>query len=280
VAVKASSRRNTIGAAMNYPGNIIADNKGDGVALLASSTGNVLQGNIIGASTPDTTGKVTPLPNQGNGVHMDKGSLGNTVSTCLISYNAGAGIRDDNPALSNKFWQNSMTKDAQMGIDVAQQGVTNVALPALTLAQLGGDTVTVKGSISIPFQAGVNPQLYRVTIEFFSNTTPDNSPLAMGHGEGAVYVGSITVGFSANSNTQNFTATFSTNKNDFFGNPVTISQGNYVSATATLSTADGISVFGTGEFSKCVAVTASKDGVSNEATFGDRNEGGPHRPGD
>jgi hypothetical protein len=80
----------TIGAHVPAAGNLISGNKHDGVEIIGlGSSGIVVLGNRIGTNAAGTAA----VPNQGNGVHLDKGANNNVIG--------GTGTTDGNLISSN-----------------------------------------------------------------------------------------------------------------------------------------------------------------------------------
>jgi CSLREA domain-containing protein len=96
-----NSPNNSVGGPGAVDGNIISNNLGSGVHITGvGSSGNTVQGNIIGTDTTGTTtflityqdGYYTLLTGQAHGVFVD-GAPGNTIKGNLISANNISGIK-------------------------------------------------------------------------------------------------------------------------------------------------------------------------------------------
>jgi len=239
-------------AAGTAPGNVISGNNGDGVELLnAATNGNLIRGNMIGTSVSGAA-----LGNGGHGVFFNAGisnTLGGTDVTggicnnsCnIISSNALDGVF----ALSgtgNAIKGNFIRSNGGLGIDLGVDGVTvndtddpdsganNLQnFPVITSA-VSGDTPMITGTLNTTPNSTTG---YR--IDFYENTACDGS----GHGEGQVWLGSITT-----SNTDS-----SGNVTPFGFAPAALNAGNSITATAT----DGAAFGNTSEFSACFTVVAA-----------------------
>ncbi|MBI3653664.1 MAG: VCBS repeat-containing protein [Acidobacteria bacterium] len=225
----------TIGGTVAGAGNLIAGNTGKGVFIAQDkATGNLVQGNIIGAAG---------LGNTSHGVHIDLAS-GNTIGGAnanfknFITYNGGNGVTITGGVSANGINQNAIGFNVGLGIDLGNDGVTaNDALdpdsgdndlqnyPVLTKVT-GGSSITVEGTFnSIPNQTYL--------LEFYLNGSCDPS----NYGEGGFAIGALYVTTNASGN-----ATF----NSTFAVPGVAGQS--LTATATAANAS------TSEFSQCAPV--------------------------
>jgi hypothetical protein len=187
-----------------------------------NATGNVVQGNLVGATAalgnnqagvsidgaPNTLvggiGGVTANThnfigfNKTNGVQIfSAGSDGNKIlGNAFASNNVGISVGILAPAgTGNTLGQNSIAADTGLGIDLAPAGVNlNTSggahnFPVITSTQLVNGTTTINGTLnSTPGAA--------FTIEFFSNLSCN----ASGYGEGAAFLGSTNVGTDGSGN--------------------------------------------------------------------------------
>jgi hypothetical protein len=188
------------------PGNLISGNNGNtGVILGQDATGNLIQGNIIGA---DITG-TQPLGNSGGIlINGHDNTVGGTDSNArnTIAFNGGnvpvcnassAGIWVHNaPAINNALLGNSIFSNAGLGIDLEFDGDPNCGVepndtgdgdtgpnnlqnyPKLTSVTNSGGMTTINGTLN----SAANT-MYR--IEFFANDAIDPT----GYGEGQVFLG-------------------------------------------------------------------------------------------
>ncbi len=204
--------------------NVISGNLLSGVVL--GSANSVTAGNLIGTNAAGTI----PLANGGQGVHVLASASNNRIGGALpsesnvIAYNALNGVRVDSGATSIRIQQNSIHANADLGIDLGNDGVTlndpgdgdsganNLQnFPVLTsVISVGGNT-TIAGSLN-------STPNTTFTLEFFSNVVADPS----GFGEGQAFVGSTTVATDPSGNVS-FTVVF----------PVAVPAGEFLSATAT-----------------------------------------------
>jgi len=184
-----------------------------------SASGNIVQGNFVGTNPAGTTA----LGNNQAGVSIDGApntKVGGTTAALhnIISFNgtndvqifhpgAGAnqiqgntiqgsttattvGISVDASLIGNTLTQNSISGHTGLGIDLSPSGIGGGNnFPVITSAQLAGGTTTIMGTLNGTANA-------TFTIEFFSNQACH----ASGNGEGAVFLGSISVQTDASGN--------------------------------------------------------------------------------
>jgi hypothetical protein len=256
VNIDVGSNANTIGGLTSTPGappgNLIS---GNGVAGLdiVSGTGNIIQGNIIGA---DITG--TQRLGNAAGIQIEAAfsTVGGTEAGAgnIVAFNGGTLCDADHAgiivrggdAINNAILGNSIFSNGGLGIDLTLPfdgpcGVTPnhhcdivpgpnnfQNYPILTSALSGsGGGVTIQGSLdSVPNTS--------FRIEFFDNQQCHPS----GHGSGEVFIGSTDVMTDGNC-TAPITVTF----------PVNVQPGHVIAATATDPAGN------TSEFSGCVPVS-------------------------
>jgi hypothetical protein len=194
---------NVIGGATPGARNVVSGNTDNGVAI--SGNGNRVIGNFIGT---DITGN-SPLPNGtsggGLGVQVVFNATGNTIERNLIAHNLSDGIAVGFAAVRNRITKNSIFSNDGLGIDLGSgsgddfhgdgvtpddPGDTDVGpnnlmnFPMLRSALGAPGQVVVKGTIDTPNPRGV-------TIEFFGNPVPTPGGDPSGHGEGAVFLGTV-----------------------------------------------------------------------------------------
>lgn len=236
------------------PGNLISGNNGNGGVILGGGgSGNLIQGNIIGA---DITG-MQPLGNVPGGIVINghDNMVGGTATNArnIIAFNGGgtpmcsatnAGVWVHNSgAINNAILGNSIFSNAGLGIDLEFDGDPNCIepndncdvdtgpnnlqnYPVLTSAISGGGSTIIQGSLN-----SVASTIFR--IEFFDNTQCD----PFGNGEGQTFIGSADIPTAANCNaTINVTL------------PVNVQAGHVITATATDPNNN------TSEFSACQVV--------------------------
>ena len=173
-----NSPNNTIGGAVAADGNRIKDSPHEGIAILgAGSTGNVIQGNVIGG-TYLSSGYPSGFPravyelNQG-GILIAQGADGNTVGGTVagagnrILVNTKYGVSIDSSAVAGAFLGNAVLGNQIVGnaydpsgsprIDAGSARVT----PAPTIAASLGTTTdtTIIGAL-----AGTPGATYRVEV--------------------------------------------------------------------------------------------------------------------
>jgi large repetitive protein len=229
-------------------GNLLSGNAYSGVTLTDSGTSlNLVAGNRIGT---DVTGSY-PLPNGEAGVNIFLGAQNNQVGGSIalgniIAFNTWGGVLvgyapSDSATTGNSIRANSIFCNGGLGIDLGSDGVSLnhfggpisgpnqfENFPVLTSATAGPSTA-VTGTFN-----GAACTTY--TLDFYSSPTADPS----GYGEGARYLGSVSVTTDAAGN-----ATFSASL------PGATCPGEWVTATATDPNGN------TSEFSLAVEATCA-----------------------
>ncbi|HEV2841525.1 MAG TPA: hypothetical protein VGW39_09395 [Chthoniobacterales bacterium] len=223
---------------------------GIGISLQGDTAGTVIRGNLIGSDVsgqnaiPNRAGIVTsswpgsPAPSAITIGGTGKGH-GNRVA-----FNETTGVAVDFTAHGARISGNSINSNGTLGIDLFNGAGAGVTLndagdgdeggnalqnfPVIQSASVGSGTTQISGTLnSLP-----NTQF---SLEFFSSPQCDPS----GHGEGASFLGSVTVTTDSSGNAA-FQATVAP-----------ASAGSSITATATqLSTGN------TSEFSACQIATA------------------------
>ena len=181
--------------------NLIVNNAGFGIDLMANAGGNTITDNTI---TGNGGGNGTPT--QRGGIRL-MGS-GSTIDRNVFSAQNGSGIHVSGtdagnpaytPAIRNTITHNSFNGNGLIGIDLlaagadtqvgdgvtlndgalnASSGNDGLDFPVITLAQLAGGTLHVQGTVS----AGARVEIYR----------SDNDP--SGYGEGLTYLNGLVEG--------------------------------------------------------------------------------------
>ncbi len=234
------SSGNRIGGTLPRQRNVISGNTLNGVILLgAGSSGNVVQGNLIGLAADG----VSALGNTNFGVEIDEGT-GNTVggtsseAANTIAFNFFGGVMvTGGTSTGNAILGNSIHSNSGPGIDLSNDGVTPndpddsdsgpnrlQNFPVLTDVDPG--SLTVSGGLTSTVTATFH-------IEFFASSSCDPS----GYGEGASFLGAIEVTTDGTGHVE-FVANLST----------TAAFGEVITATAT-DIANN-----TSEFSGCLSV--------------------------
>jgi CSLREA domain-containing protein len=257
VAIFSGSPNNTIGGTAVGAGNVISAN-GNGITINnAGTTGNLVQGNLIGT---DWTGAVA-IGNTSRGVSFDQSSANNTVGGTVagagntIAHNGTMGVWIAGSATANPVLGNAIFANGALGIDLNANGVdindtgdgdsgsNNLQNhPVLSAAMTNGaGTATFAGSLN-----SAASTTYRV--EFFAGGAVDPS----GYGEGQRYLGFTNVTTNAAGNAivgvtlatsltageyVTATATDPSNNTSEFGGAV-VAAGHPV-VTTTADTADG-----------------------------------------
>lgn len=207
-------------------GNVIAGNRGNGIATGEGTTGLLVAGNSIGTDPSGTL----KLGNFLNGVSLASSSdtIGGTTSGSanVIDDNGsgqvGAGVELVGLVDQDTILSNSIDGNAGLGINFGNGPTPNhdpgtpgpndyQNYPELSLAQNDGTATTVNGSL---YESPNTTYL----IQFFASPQPDPS----GYGQGRQLLGAMNVTTNAQGNAS-FTAQL----------PPTAMPGEYVSATAT-----------------------------------------------
>src|ERR1039458_457906 len=249
IGVWGGSANNLIGGTSPGAGNLISGNSSYGLFLIESGTsGNLVQGNIIGA---DLTG-TNALGNSYAGVALWGGATNNSIGGIgagagnTIAFNGYAGVNIyDAPTTNNSIRGNSIFSNSGLGIDLVgasdvypfytpndigdgDTGPNNLQnFPVLTNAFGYGTSTIVLGKLNSATNASFVIDIYRNLVADFT-----------GYGEGQFYVGTINVTTDVSGN-----ASFALTNNS--GNYA----GQFFSATATAATGD------TSEFSADVLAT-------------------------
>jgi uncharacterized repeat protein (TIGR01451 family) len=262
---------NVIGGTVAGAGNVISDNFRGGVSILGrGTTGNLLQGNLIGTKADGTN----PLGNHDSGVTIGTFASNNTVGGTqqgagnIIAFNTNAGVfldsRFGNP-LNNAILSNSIFNNTGLGIDLAPSGVTpndpgdgdtganNLQnFPALSFANQAGSGTGVAGLLNSTPNTSFR-------IEFFLNQSCDPS----GNGQGNLFVAASNVTTDANG-----IAPISTSVAPAFD-----TSHWFITSTATRLDTQGNPIE-TSEFSNCVRVpfadvSITGTGSPNQVRSGD-----------
>jgi CSLREA domain-containing protein len=183
---------NTIGG----PGpdrNVISGNINNGVLLVdAETTGNVVQGNFIGSNASASAA----FPNGGDGVAIQAGASGNVIGGTaagtknVIAFNLARGVSVES-GTGNSILGNTISFNGSLGIDLGAVGVTpndpgdpdpgaNLLqnFPVLSSVLLDTASTQIQGSLN-----SIATSSYR--IEFFSTVLCD----ASGNGPGQRFLG-------------------------------------------------------------------------------------------
>ncbi|HEV3163117.1 MAG TPA: FG-GAP-like repeat-containing protein [Isosphaeraceae bacterium] len=209
------SPSNLIGGLTPQAANVISGNGSVGVAISgASSTGNLVDGNLIGTQADG----VSALGNASNGVFITAGASGNVIggmaagSGNVIAFNNGAGVATFQ-ATGNAILSNSIFSNTFLGIDINSDGLTLTNLPTMTSAFRVGTTSLLQGTITSA------PNTFLV-LQFFASPSPGVS--GYGGSGGSTLLGTTAVLTNASgSGTFRFTLS------------QTLAPGQWVFATAT-----------------------------------------------
>jgi hypothetical protein len=236
------------------PGNLISGNVGNtGVILGVGGSGNLIQGNIIGADIMGTQA----LGNSGGIlINGHDNTVGGTAAGArnIIAFNGGGNLMCSSPfftgiwvhnsaAINNAILGNSIFSNASLGIDLEYDGDPNCVepndncdvdtgpnnlqnYPIITSVISGGGSTNIQGSLN-----SAPSTTFRV--EFFDNPQCHSS----GNGEGQTFLGFANIMTDGSCN-----ATINVNL------PVNVQSGHVVTATATDPNNN------TSEFSACHVV--------------------------
>lgn len=234
---------NTVGGTTAAARNLIVGNKVNGIALNgALATSNLVQGNYIGVGADGTTA----LGNSNNGIQISDNAANNTIGgttgvtpggactgACNLIANNGAATAqtakaglylDPTASAGNAIRGNAIFNNgsvAGIGIDLGTPGST---------ADDASDADTGPNDLqNFPVIASANPTNGMImgtlnstpttnfAIDFYVNTNTDGAA-----SEGRTYIGSTNITTDGNGN-----ASFS------FSSPVTLTTGQFITATAT-----------------------------------------------
>ena len=247
VTVYQGASNNTIGGSSPGMGNVVSGNEIAGITIeTAGTTGNVVQGNLVGVAADGVTALGnTQGAQSGWGiivVDADHNPVGGSASgeSNVVAYNSGAGIAVfGQSATSNPIRANRIFANGGLGIDLGSDGITVndngdsdtgpnqlQNTPVITSAVGFSSGVTIGGTLN----SVANTQFQ---LDFFSNDAGDPS----GYGEGQQYLGSVP----ANTNASGM---------GIFLLPLEISVAVGARITATATDPNG----NTSEFSRAVRV--------------------------
>jgi titin len=185
----ADSSNNLVGGTVEGAGNVISGNHQDGMHLDEGASGNLVQGNWIGAGIDGTSS----VPNQGNGVVVDN-AASNTIggtdtgAANTIAHNLQNGVLVQGPlATSNTITANSIFANNLGGILLSNGGNGTAVSPSLGSSIVFNSTAMVQGAL-------VAAASTTYVVDFYANTDPD----ASGHQEGETFLGSTQVTTNAN----------------------------------------------------------------------------------
>ena len=268
-----NSGGHTIGGNGSNEGNLISGNDGSGIAIGGGGADNItIQGNIIGTQIDGTSA----LGNSEHGLLFSNtakdsiiGGI-NTNDANTIVYNSLTGVTVLSGSTGISILGNSIHSNTGIGVDLSSSSVspdgvsTNDSndsdsggnnrqnFPVLTTAIINGGQITINGTVT----STANTHL---RIEFYTNTTADSS----GYGEGERYLGFVNVTTDDNGDGSG-DFTFSKTITD------TISSGEFITATATVSNASFDTFTDTSEFAQNVIANIAPVLGNNSLTI---NEG-------
>lgn len=146
ITLRNGANSNMIGGTSTALGNVISGNQNRNIGLWDSTTtGNTIQNNIIGANVSGTAALASP--GGGAGITIASGASSNTITTNVISGNAGNGVELWNAS------SNNVVKGNKIGVNIA--GTAAVANSVgVQIAQgptqntIGGQTAADRNIIS------------------------------------------------------------------------------------------------------------------------------------
>ena len=206
VALYGGSTGNLVGGVLAGEGNVISGNGSYGVYISGIGTsGNLIQGNIIGADPTGTNALGNGFANvvvQGDATDNVVGGTGAGAAN-LIAFAGGPGVvLYDAGTTNNAIRGNSIFNNGALGIDFYNDGVTpNDAgdadvgpndlqnFPVVTNAFGYGTSTIVRGKLNSTAGGGFLIDVYR-------NLAADPS----GNGEGQFYVGSVNISTDGSGN--------------------------------------------------------------------------------
>lgn len=217
IEISAGPRANAIGGPNS--GNIIGGNMGNGILITGMNTmGNRVTSNSIGTAPGNLT-----RGNGLSGVAILDGANMNTIGDVnlgnIIAFNGSDGITvgaatTEMATNRNRLSRNSIFSNGGLGIDLANNGVTNndagdsdsgpnnlQNFPVINNITVLGSAFTVTGTIDTPMPN-------TVTIEVYTNTVPIPAGDPSGFGEGQNFVASVIPNAMGS-----FTAAFISNPN-------------------------------------------------------------------
>ena len=180
---------NTIGGTTAADRNIISGNRGLGIALESTGSGNVIEGNYIGV---DSSGG-NALPNNGPGIYAVLTAAGNTIGGTtagagnVISGNHGSGISLSNTA-AFLIAGNKIGTDASGESALPNQG-DGIHAGAATAATIGGTTEAARNIISGNAMNGVvlfGTGTFKDVVEGNYIGTDANGTIALGNGDSGI----------------------------------------------------------------------------------------------
>ena len=237
--IRINADSNTVGGLAAGAGNVISGN-GTGVSLDAaggSATANEVTGNLIGVAPNGVSGMGNTGP-AGVLIAGNGNMIGGTdpAAPNEIAYNTGDGVAVSS-GTANAINRNKIHTNGGLGIDLDPNGVTAndagdgdaganslLNFPVISTVQNGQINGTLNSAPSTNFD-----------LDFFQSAACDPS----GNGEGAAYLGSLSVSTGSDGNVS------------FAAAPPLIGVGQWVTATATDPAGN------TSEFSACVQATAN-----------------------
>ena len=244
VLIRTGATTNAVGGAASGARNVISGNVSNGVEIVGpGTTGNVVQGNLIGVRGDGASG----LGNGTNGVAVRNLAAHNTVGGTVngagntIAFNGGDGVLvGDTTAgivagTGNAIEGNSIYGNKRLGIFLGYDNTSKPPVvllnnskghpnadnrfqnyPVLNVPQVTSNSTALSGTISSPNNPGTT-----IRIEFFASTGADPT----GYGQGETFLGAVTVTTNA-AGQATFSLTLTTR----------LPAGTVISATATDAT--------------------------------------------
>jgi hypothetical protein len=229
------------GTGADLPGNnVVAGNFGRGIYITgAGAFGNQVQGNFIGT---DITGTIRQ-GNASDGLRISEGASDNSNPDNVIAYNRGSGVVIGNglndPAETDGVFAGRIYGNAQLGIDLGNDGVTPNTTPSFTAPNgLANFPVITSarsaGSVTV-ISATVHsfPNSILNFVEFYADSSLDPT----GYGQGETFLGqAVNVQLNGNGDGQ-------------------VTMSFPINLTGLVVTATAFTGAGSSEFGRDVAVT-------------------------
>jgi nitrous oxidase accessory protein NosD len=234
IALSGDLRGTIIGGETQEAGNTVSGNAGWGIHSWGAS-GVTTRNNLIG-TTPSGS---QAAPNLSGGVFVGGNSSNFTSSRDLIAFNAGPGVRLEQPAEANDFGESRFHSNSGLGLDLGNPGVSPndpgdsdlgpnglQNFPTILEAAASDTGIRIKARLDHGIPGGL-------AVDFYASSTCD----ASGYGEGAVHLGTVSQYFESSGVTE-------------IAAELPFPDSRLRQITATMTSADG-----TSEFSECRKAT-------------------------
>ncbi len=182
-----------IGGSAPGMGNVISGNTFQGIQLDNGSDTATIRGNLIGVGAD---GSAT-VPNGATGIHLTSTATDHAIGGSAagegntIANNGGDGVLVESTGVAPSILANSISQNADMGIDYGDDGITDNDTPDIDTIPnypVLGNAIASGGQISIGYTLNAAAGTYR--LEFFSNPSGVDPS---GYGEGELFLTSTSV---------------------------------------------------------------------------------------